>query len=138
MGDAERRQADMKELTKLFKDPIIIRVVTVLDITRLSILELLEYGLTRQEVSYAMTKGVIEIDKEAAPKAEITSAERILVEGDIYFTKFLSSKVRLTTLGLYLLDCIKGCQTEQQVIERAQGMFELGLFSPPDHPHGPR
>ena len=36
----------------------------------------------------------------------------ILVSGDFYFHNFLSSKVKLTDVGLYILESIKG--TEKQ------------------------
>jgi hypothetical protein len=93
--------------------------------------------LTRQDVNYALSNGVIEINREILPKTEIMSAEDLLVTGDIYFQQFLNSKVKLTVLGLYLLDCIEGCQTEQEMIERVQKMFYLGTFTPPESPHRP-
>ena len=58
----------------------------------------------------------------------------LLVAGDIYYYQFLNSKVRLTELGNYLLECIKGSQTQQEIIEKAGERFALGKFSPPDHP----
>ena len=119
------------------KDPIIVRVVTVLDITRLSILELLEYGITRQDLNHALSSGVTEIDKETFPKIEITSAEGLLVAGDIYCPQFLRSEVKFTALGLYLLDCMKVCQTDQEIVEKMQKMFESGVFASPVSPHGP-
>jgi hypothetical protein len=131
------QKTDLETITKLLKDPEIVRVVTILDITRLSILELLEYGLTRQDINHALVSGVIEMDKETLPRTEIASAEGSFVAGDIYYPQFLSSKVKLTALGLYLLDCIKGCQTDQEIIEKAQKMFESGAFTPPESPHRP-
>src|SRR5690348_14968486 len=132
-----QKQIDFEELTKLLRDSLIVRVVTILDIVSLSILELLEYGLTRQDLNYVRVSGVIEIDKETLPKVHTGYTEESLVGGDVYFQQFLSSKVRLTALGLYLLDCIKGCQTEQEIIEKAQTMFESGTFAPPESPHWP-
>jgi hypothetical protein len=57
---------DSDRLTKLIRDPIIIRIVSVLDIASLSILELLEYNLTRKDINYALSGGVIAVDKAAA------------------------------------------------------------------------
>jgi hypothetical protein len=57
---------DSDQLTKLIRDPIIIRIVSVLDIASLSILELLEYNLTRKDINYALSSGVIAVDKSAA------------------------------------------------------------------------
>ncbi len=137
MSEKAQKSIDFETLTKLLRDRIVVKVVTLLDIARLSILELLEYGLTRQDVNHALASGAIEIVKETMPKTEITSAEGLFVAGDIYFHQYLSGKVRLTGLGLYLLDCIKGCQTEQELIEKAQRMFESGTFMPPESPHRP-
>lgn len=113
MSEKAEKPTDLEGLTKLLRDSIIVRVVTVLDIARLSILELLEYGLTRQDVNHALASGVIKIDKQTIPQAEISSTEGLLVAGDIYFLQFLSSKVKLTELGLHLLERIKGHQSEQ-------------------------
>ena len=57
---------DSDQLTKLIRDPIIIRIVSELDIASLSILELLEYNLTRKDINYALLNGVIAVDKSAA------------------------------------------------------------------------
>lgn len=105
---------DSDQLTKLIRDPLIVRIVSVLDIASLSILELLEYNLTRKDINYALLNGVIDVDKSAASSS--TSHEdtqpiqdlNILVSGDFYFHNFLSSKVKLTDVGLYILDTIKG------------------------------
>lgn len=139
MSDRPQKQVDLETITKLLRDPIIVRVVTVLDISHLSILELLEYGLTGANVNRALVSGVIETDKATLPKTETTMTEELLVGGDTYYSQFLNSKVRLTELGKYLLDCIKECQcqTEQELIEKAREKFEPGTFSPPEHPHRP-
>ena len=55
------KPVDYEEITQLLQDPIIVRVVTFIDIARLSILELLEYDLTRQDIKHALVSGVIEI-----------------------------------------------------------------------------
>ena len=108
---------DFETITKLLKYPIIVRVVTILDIASLSILELLEYNLNRQDISYALVRGVIQIDKATLPRAQIASSEGFSDAGDIYYYQYLNSKVRLTELGNYLLEYIKDSQTEQEIIE---------------------
>ncbi|MFL6343948.1 MAG: hypothetical protein ACJ71A_00690, partial [Nitrososphaeraceae archaeon] len=95
------------------RDPIIVRIVSVLDIASLSILELLEYNLTRKDINYALLDGVIAVDKSAASSTAYEDTQpiqdlNILVSGDFYFHNFLSSKVKLTDVGLYILDTIKG------------------------------
>jgi hypothetical protein len=57
---------DSEQLTKLLRDPIIVRIVRIIDIASLSILELLEYDLTRRDINYALSSGVIAIDKSAS------------------------------------------------------------------------
>ncbi|UVS69572.1 hypothetical protein [Nitrososphaera viennensis] len=133
------KQIDQQEIMKLLKDPIIVRIVTVLDIANLSVLELFEYGLTREDVNHAIVSGVIELDQARLPKGELdTYAEGLhAIAGDVYFQQFLRSKARLTRLGLFLLDCIKSCQTEQDIIEKVMGRFGTGMFRPPEHPHKP-
>ena len=80
---------DFETITKLLKDPIIVKVVTILDIASLSILELLEYNLNRQDISYALVRGVIQIDKATLPPVQIASSEGFFVAGDIYYYQYL-------------------------------------------------
>jgi hypothetical protein len=108
---------DSEQLTKLIRDPIIARIVSIVDIASLSILELLEYNLTRKDINYALLNGVIAVDKSAASSTAYKDTQpiqdlNILVSGDFYFHDFLSSKVKLTDVGLYILESIKG--TERQ------------------------
>lgn len=112
------KPADLETITRLLRDPTIVRVVTVLDIASLSVLELLEYGLTRRDVNHALINEVIEMDKKTE-----TLSEGLLVSGDTYFYQFLNSKVRLSELGMHLLDCIKGSQTEQEMLKKASQKF---------------
>jgi len=104
---------DSDQLTKLLRDSIIVRIVSVLDIASLSILELLEYNLTRRDINYALLNGVIVVDKSTSSSTAYEDTQpiqdlNILVSGDFYFHNFLSNKVKLTDVGLYILDTIKG------------------------------
>ena len=108
---------DSEQLIRLLRDPLIIRIVSIINITSLSILELLEYNLTRKDINYALLDGVIAVDKSAASSTAYEDTQpiqdlNILVSGDFYFHNFLSSKVKLTDVGLYILESIKG--TERQ------------------------
>ncbi|MGA7602900.1 MAG: hypothetical protein WCE33_07435 [Nitrososphaeraceae archaeon] len=105
---------DSNELTKLLQDPILVRIVSIIGNTSLSILELLEYNLTRKDVNYALSSGVIVIDKpSSSSRAYLDYSDvslddnNILVSGDYYFYNFLSSKVKLIDLGIYILETIK-------------------------------
>jgi hypothetical protein len=107
---------DSDRLTKLLRDPIIVRIVSIIDIASLSILELLEYDdLTRNDINYALLNGVIAVDKPAASSTAHEDSPyiqdlNILVSGDFYFHNFLNSKVKLTDVGLYILESIKGTE----------------------------
>jgi hypothetical protein len=126
------RVIDTEEMTRLLRDPVIVRVVTVLDIARLSVLELFEYGLTKNDVNHALAKGVIKIIDEEPPHDGLFKAD------DTYYQKFLSSKVMLTELGKYLLDCIKDCECRNNVSEWVHKSWEPKAFFAPEAPHMPR
>jgi hypothetical protein len=98
-------------LSELMRRPIIVRIVTILDITSLSILELLEYDLTIKDINFSMANGVIAYDKAPKRLSIEETALGIPLSGDYYYN-FLNSKVKLTELGLYILDSIKNNQTE--------------------------
>jgi hypothetical protein len=107
------KTTDLEQITKCLKDPIIVRIVRILDITSLSILELLEYDLTRKDINHALSNGVIKIDKSpssssaASPYEDNNNKSNILVSGDYYFYNFLNGKVKLTEMGLQILESIK-------------------------------
>jgi hypothetical protein len=106
------KTTDLEQITTFLKDPIIVRIVGILDITSLSILELLEYDLTRKDINHALSNGVIKIDKSKSSSAALSyenddyNKRNILVSGDYYFYNFLNSKVRLTDMGLQILELI--------------------------------
>jgi hypothetical protein len=111
---SEKIPIDRVALNELMRRPITVRIVTILDITSLSILELFEYGLTLKDINYSMANGVISYDKPKKQLAsEETSALGIPLSGDYYYN-FLNSKVKLTELGLYILDSVKGNQLEHK------------------------
>lgn len=131
-----------QEVTNLLRDPVIIRAVSVIDISSLSVLELLEYGLSRNDIKYALTKGVISFvwsppytsSSEFYRPLEITELADILVSDEAYYNS-LRSKVILTQLGMFILDCIKGCETDELILDRAIERFDKSEFSPPTRPH---
>ena len=104
---------DSNEFTKLLRDSIIVRIVSIISNTSLSILELLEYNLTRKDVNYALASGVIVVDKSSSSQSSLSYPDvsldenNILVGGDYYFFNFLNNKVKLTDLGMYILETIK-------------------------------
>jgi hypothetical protein len=88
------KTTDLEQITKFLKDPIIVRIVRILDITSLSILELLEYDLTRKDINHTLSNGVIKIDKSASSttSAYEDNNRNVLVSGDYYFYNFLNSR----------------------------------------------
>lgn len=109
---------DMIAITELMRSPLVIRIVSILDIGSLSILELLEYSLTLKDVNYVLANGVIRFDKRTMPLAnEETTALGIPLSGDYYYN-FLNSKVMLTEVGLYILDSIRSTQGEYARVTR--------------------
>ena len=121
---------DRVTLSDLMRRPIIVRIVTILDITSLSILELLEYGLTLKDINFSMANGVITYDKVAKRASTKETALGIPLSGDYYYN-FLNSKVKLTELGLYILDSIKNNQTE---LKSSVSNEQISHDAEPRHP----
>jgi hypothetical protein len=89
---SERYPMDMIAITKLMTTPVIIRMVTVLDVTSLSILELLEYGLSLSDINYSLENRVISFDKPTKQlNSQKFSALGIPIMGDYYYN-LLKSK----------------------------------------------
>jgi hypothetical protein len=110
---SKRKIVDPDRLIKHLKDPVVIKIVTVLGVVSLSILELLEYGLSRKDVSYALANEIITFDKSALIHNDVSTnfpltKPDIVSSGDYYFYNFLNSKVKLTDTGLYILESLKG------------------------------
>jgi len=132
---------DPVHLTELIRNQVIVRIVSILDLASLSILELLEYNLERREINYALSEGVIAIDKTNSPSSssqlhptEMMQEDSILLRGDSYFYNFLNSKVRLTELGLYILDSIKEDLSKKELPVNQANQFDLSSFNPPTRP----
>ena len=132
---------DPVHLTELIRNPVIVRIVSILDLASLSILELLEYNLERREINYALSEGVIAIDKTTSPSSsselhttEMIQEDNILLRGDSYFYNFLNSKVRLTELGLYILDSIKEDLSKKELPVNQANQFDLSSFNPQTGP----
>lgn len=124
---------DQAHLTELIRNPIIIRIVSIIHLSSLSILELLEYNLERRDINYALSEGVIATEKIESHATGIVQEKEanILLSGDSYFYNFLNSKVRLTELGLYILDSIKVEPIRfEQPVNHVNG-YDLSIFNPP-------
>jgi hypothetical protein len=82
MGYMNERRIEPNRLTELLNDPVVVTdtellndpvVVTVLDVVSPSILELLEYGISRKDVSYALADEIIMFDKSALVYNDMSS-----------------------------------------------------------------
>jgi hypothetical protein len=135
---------DHDALSGLLNDLVMIRLVTVVNLASLSILELLEYGLSRKDISRAMAKGLIEFDTQPPTLATLETMNKgegvvghVLETGDYYFG-LLSSKVKLTKLGLYMLEIIETdtatATVEEHGLQRLQNENE-DLFNRPAPPY---
>lgn len=116
-------------LTELIRNPTVVRIVSILDLASLSILELLEYNLDPREINYALSERVIATDKLTTSPP----VSNILLSGDYYYN-FLSSKVRLTELGLYILDSIKGEVLKKELVYNQADAFDVSPFGPTTRP----
>lgn len=102
----ERIPIDRGTLSNLINTPIIIRVVTVLDVTSLSILELFEYNMSIGDIIYSMANGIIVYDNLAMIE-NVESVSGVPPDPNQYLA-FIRRKVKLTQLGLYILELLKG------------------------------
>jgi hypothetical protein len=128
------KEIDAIHLTELIRNPAVVRIVSILDLASLSILELLEYNLDRKEINYALSERVIAFDKPTKswsqfPAGENIFATGILLSGDYYYN-FLNSKVRLTELGLYILDSIKSEVLKKEPAYNQTNTFDVSPFNP--------
>ena len=137
---------DPVHLTELIRNPVIVRIVSILDLASLSILELLEYNLERREINYALSEEVIAIDKTideptstSSSSSELHTTEmiredNILIRVDSYFYDFINRKVRLNELVVLILDSIGEDLSKKKLPVNQANQFDLSSFNPPTGP----
>jgi hypothetical protein len=83
-----------------------------------------------------MPEGIIAIDKTGSHTSGIVKEQEanILLSGDSYFYNFLNSKVRLTELGLYILNSIKGVSVKFEMPVDNANQYDLTSFNAPTMP----
>lgn len=81
-------------------EPAILRIVRAINKVSLSILELREYDVLPNEINQALAQGIIQFDR---PSSWHPSSETGIPYGDSYY-QHLNSKIKLTELGLAVLD----------------------------------
>lgn len=102
----QRIPIDSVSLTKLLNDVSVIRIVTIVDITSLSILELFEYEISMRDIIYSLVNGVITYDNSASISTTEESLFAIPTNPHHYYA-FVRRKVKLTAIGLYILESLK-------------------------------
>jgi hypothetical protein len=120
-------------LATLLDDLVIVRIVTVVNFASLSILELLEYGLARKDIGRAITKEVIAFDNPIETAGKALTAMDILI-GEDFSQEMLRKKVRLTELGLYILEVVEESSNPQA--GRIGGGDKLELHNTAGDPFG--
>ena len=90
------------------RNSIIVKIVSILHISRPFYSRVARIGLSLKDINYAMANEVIRYDKSIKSWGnEETSALGIPLTGDYYY-KFLNSKVKLTELGYTCWIFIRG------------------------------
>lgn len=121
---------DNVSLTKLLNNAAIIRIVTVVDITSLSILELFEYEISMRDIIYSLVNGVITYDNSAAISNTEESLLAIPTNPHHYYA-FVRRKVKLTAIGLYILESIKKERSERMMSDEFR---QESSHTDPRHP----
>lgn len=88
-----------------------------MDVCSLSTLELIEHGLTKEDIRFSFVNGVTELDPRYAMAVPDQTIVSLLVDGKYDFWN--RRKFRLSGLGLFLLGCLEGCQA-RDLIRKAQ------------------
>lgn len=101
---------DRTAIEELLRESVITRIVTLVNLSSQSILELLEYGLSRQDINIGLARGVVAFDKTSSIAQSPANESSVPEEGSDYYFRFLNKKVRLTELGIYILEIIEQSQ----------------------------
>jgi hypothetical protein len=94
---------DPAHITSFMQNPVIVRLVSILGNTNLSVLELLEYDLTVTEINYAFSNRIIEYLR--IPSINENNVQNLPLSYDIYYYS-VRKQVKLTDLGYYILESI--------------------------------
>ena len=99
---------DPSHLTSLIQNSAIVRLVSILGNTNLSVLELIECGLTTAEIDYAFSNSVIEYLR--IPSINESKVQNLPLSYDTYYYS-VRKQIKLTDLGLYILENITPTST---------------------------
>jgi hypothetical protein len=104
---SEQFPIESEVITELLRNPVIIKIVSILDAESLSILDVLEYGVSTTDVNFALAIQIIKIEKSNPSSNKESSPINMPEVGGDYYYEFLNRKVMLTEIGLYILECLK-------------------------------
>jgi hypothetical protein len=123
---------DSVSLTQLLNNSSVIRIVTIVDITSLSILELFEYEISFRDIIYSLVNGVITYDNSASMSTTTEESLSAIPANPHHYYAFVRRKVKLTAIGLYILETIKKERFEGRLSEEFRhGTSNAG----PRHPN---
>ncbi len=96
----EQFPIDPTELNVLINNPTVLKIVDIVNLNSLSMLELIEFNCTVDEINFCLKNKVITLEKINLP--EYKSQHKNLKE--VYNTTSHHHRYRLTELGIYILD----------------------------------
>jgi hypothetical protein len=106
-------------LSEALRDPVLIRLVTVLNITSQSILEILEYGFDSKDISRALAKGIVQFARPVSMNRPGQVVE-IGLEMGAYYHELLRERIQLTAMGRLVLEILdsdlKQAETESDYV----------------------
>jgi hypothetical protein len=102
--------ASQDVLKRLLQDPVVVKVAATMNVASLSTLELVEFGVTKQDVRYCYLNGIVEFDPQALASSPSPEVVEQLTQN--YYDFWSNRKFRLTDLGLYILECAGQCGSE--------------------------
>lgn len=113
----EQIPIDPTELDKLIKNPAVVKIVNVVNLTSLSMSELIECNCTSDEINFCLKNKIIKLDKNFLSEDE---SQQIPVE--IPKEVNHGKKLKLTELGIYIFD----------LLEEAMGQESSHIISEPE------
>ncbi len=122
---------DIKLIHKLSIDPYIYKIVKFIELAHLSILELLEFGISIDEINHALSKQVIEFDRLVPCITSImeSDSDRITVYNYNNLNQVLSCKVVLSELGKSVSQYIRILdEEEEQLISGVSQVIKKSEF----------
>ena len=104
MGMNEQIPIDSKILDELIKNPTVLKIVNIVNLASVSMLELIEFNCTIHEINFCLANKVLKFDRTISSREK--SPDEHIPKGE-YYNENLNKKVRLTEIGIYILDILE-------------------------------